>query len=65
MGDVKQIKLSKVEVVENPVLEAFRRHLQDGSDYKVVYRDYLTQTQRELSEAVRRRAAENLKRQKS
>ena len=57
----KQVEAPKVEVVENPALEAYRRHLQDGSDYKLVYREYLTQSRQELSEAVRRRAAESLK----
>ena len=62
MIQAKQVEQPKVVIVENSALDAYRRHLQDGSDYLPAYRDYLLRTQRGLSEAVKRRAAENLKR---
>jgi hypothetical protein len=61
MEKIKDASTPKVEVVENPALDAYRRHLQDGSDYKLVYREYLMQSGQELSKAVQRRAAESLR----
>lgn len=60
MIQTKQVEQPKVVVVENSALEAYRRHLQDGSDYLPAYREYLVRTQQDLSKAVKRRAAENL-----
>lgn len=60
MSQMETTSTSKVQIVENPALDAYRRHIQDDSDYRPAIREYLIRSRQELVEAVRRRAAENL-----
>jgi hypothetical protein len=45
-----------VEMVPNRVLDAYRKHLRDGSDYAVVLREESRRGRFVLSEAIKRRA---------
>ena len=60
MPQTQRTHSAKVEVVENPALDAYRRHLQDNSDYRPAIREYLDRSRQRLEEAVKRRAADSL-----
>lgn len=64
MAQDKQSISSSVVTIPTPALDAFRRHLQDGSDYLGAYREQLSQSRKDLDDVVRRRAAESLQTKK-